>query len=257
MEQEAAQKQIGQLPKKDSFKKILLIILGTFLVFAAIGAAFFVGYIRGMDTAKSLQVDPLNMYVTKPSPTQVLIKESTLEDTSVPGQKRYTSYKLGISFLYMSSHDNDQVGVKEVGDTVYVYPMTLNLDYTKGQYVKVFTKISSETLSQAIKKQFLSSFSDSCYVKSPANRIATAYPGSYQTASVWYKNTDGTDAVIGPGEELAVVKTDCDLNLMPVGGIVYFLEDTAHPTVFVLFSIGQYGINADDKRSWQDTIEFL
>jgi len=241
------------------FSKILITLFAIIIVLGIGGGGYYFGTKK---SSPSLAHEANNVPTTQPSPTltQVQIKESTVEDTNVPGQKRYTSYKLGIRFLFKADNGSaGQVAVKEVGDTVYVYP-TIE-DYTKGQFVKVYQKNSQETLAQAIKKQILPNVTDKCYVKAPSARVTTSYPTTYQTASIWYKNTDGTDAAFSPGDApmLKEVEANCNIDFMPIGGLVFFLEDTKHPNKFVFFSIGQYGINADDTglKSWQDTIEFL
>jgi hypothetical protein len=35
----------------------------------------------------------------------------------------------------------------------------------------------------------------------------------------------------------------------------YFLEDTNHPTKFLFFNIGQYGIMGNEKQTWQETVK--
>jgi len=63
---------------------------------------------------------------------------------------------------------------------------------------------------------------------------------------------------LGETEELLIAKAKkCPQPYAAIGGIAYFLADTAHPDRFLFFSIGQYAIPVGKDRTWQSSIVFL
>src|SRR6266566_10046516 len=75
--------------------------------------------------------------------------------TSISGQMKFVSPKLGISFLYMSGRDNKDFAAKQEGNTLFVYHTPQHRDYHNGQYIEVHTKNPQDTLEEAIKKTVL------------------------------------------------------------------------------------------------------
>jgi len=58
-------------------------------------------------------------------------------------------------------------------------------------------------------------------------------------------------------EALIAKAQKCPQPYAAIGGMAYFLADTAHPDRFLFFSIGQYVIPLGTDRTWQSSIVFL
>ncbi len=164
----------------------------------------------------------------------------------------YTSKNLGISFTYQRTNGNEEMFVKEEGNKICIYAYKDRI--CEGQFVEVFDKPATESLEEAIKKRFLSNKSaNDCSVEPYVINDST-YPESYKTAEISFpfdwNSGDGMDLYWKKSEE-------CSPNYAKTNGMRYFLEDTKHPTKFLFFSIGQYGINAEDDKLWQDTVKII
>lgn len=188
-----------------------------------------------------------------PCPKQVpsIDEKSYTEDTTVPGQKRYVSPKLGISFLFAGQVPDVgvKVLVKEVGDKVYIYGD--NMEYDKGQYVEIFQKDKTQSLKEAIQEKIMKGFSsDKCMITT--DNPFSIYPVNYEIANI--KVVGNFDDL----EKMEIMRKDCP-SYTQSNGMSYFLSDKNHPDKFVFFSIGQYLINKapTGEGGWQDTIEFL
>ncbi len=177
------------------------------------------------------------------------ISDVTCANTSVDlSVTTFTSQRLGISFKYRAS----EAGVQESGDRVYVYPLTMKP--TDGQWVRVFRKPPAQSLEDAIRLQVLAGYSpQDCFVVASQDPVpGHANPPGYRFARI--------DVPHAPGEGPGLLQdraAKCPQPYAAVGGIAYFLADTAHPDRFLFFSIGQYGIPAEDNTVWQQTIRFL
>lgn len=170
-----------------------------------------------------------------------------------PNTKTFTSNDLGIRFSYLEKQQvPGTIGVKQIGDKVYVYDITYPAD--QGQYVEVFTKTASDSLVQAITKQFLKGYpAADCFAETINDPVAKQKnPASFTFAHITFpKNpNDGM-------EEMSIKADKCPKSYTETNGIAYFLLDTDHPTQFVFFSIGQYAIDGPDNTTWQNTIQFL
>ncbi|MCW5850086.1 MAG: DUF3828 domain-containing protein [Anaerolineae bacterium] len=174
------------------------------------------------------------------------ISDVTCSPTS--GAATFTSQRLGISFDYLSS----EAGVQESGDRVYVYG--LNTPPANGQWVQVYRKAPTTSLEDAIRAQVLQGYSpQDCFVVRSQDPVpGQTNPPTYQFARIDVPHQPGD----GPGV-LQTAAAKCPQPYAAVGGIAYFLADTAHPDRFVFFSIGQYGIPAGNGRVWQQTLRFL
>jgi hypothetical protein len=175
--------------------------------------------------------------------------------TSAPGSgsvATFTSTRLGITFNYLTSQDGQQFGTLEQGDKVYVYAG--NMQPTTGQWVQVFQKPAAQSLTDAIKAQVLQGYSlADCLVtpvESPEN--GQSWPGGYSFAQIKLPQVAGETP-----EQLQASARKCPQPYAAIGGLAYFVADANHPTQFVFFSIGQYGIPAGPQKPWQTTLRFL
>lgn len=175
--------------------------------------------------------------------------------TSLPaGVKRFTSIKLGISFLYKTTYGepNNTIAAKEVGNRAYVYMTQSPVE--QGQYLEEFTKDPSDSLKDAIVKRFFDGkLTNDCVI---SNRVMTpknaVQPAGFVFAQIEVPRDANDDMeTLGPKWE------KCPAPYTTTNGIAYFLMDTKHPDKFLFLSIGQYGLMGDATRAWQDTIVFL
>jgi putative hemolysin len=178
---------------------------------------------------------------------------ATEPETMPTSAVTYISAALGIDFSYLPEQNGQSIGVLEQGDRIYVYPA--NMEPTAGQWVQVFEKPADESLVDAITRVIMPGYpADDCQVKQierPLGGRAAGQTGNYEYAGIAVRRA--------PGEDDAAVlprwKT-CPQPYTVVGGIGYFQADPQHPTKFLFFSIGQYGIMAGDGLPWQETIRF-
>jgi cytoskeletal protein RodZ len=232
-----------------------LIPLLVFLLLAALGVAGYFGWqnLQLQQQIKS-QIVPspqVNNQLSSPTPTTTDKKPYT-ENTNITNQKKYINPQLGISFLYLSIDPLDNTATfatKEVGNKVYVY--NTKYSYESGQYVEVFNKNSDLTLKEAINKTFLENYSqDKCVVST--NESSNKYPSTYTLATIKVPG-EFTDML-----DMSERVKNCPKIYTQFGGSAFFLMDQQHPDKFVFFSIGQYGIFAnEDNTMWEATIKFL
>ena len=235
--------------KNDLFLTIVLAIL--LVIFAGgIGYLFYQNQQLKNQAYQTTSLEEVSSETT-PSPTAqpTTPVASYTEDTSITGQKKYTSPQLGISFLYLSSSQGSSFKIKEVANKIYIYDS--NYDYDSGQYVEVFTKESDQTLKQAIEETFLEGYTaDKC--------IATSSPASEEYPSTYIQGNITVPGEFTDIEEMALKWQECPQPYVRTNGISYFLMDGEIPNKFVFFSIGQYAISAGaGDLAWQDTIVFL
>jgi hypothetical protein len=186
------------------------------------------------------------------SPTATLLPHVSV-------QKSYFSTKLGVRFNYMETDYqlgtdySQKIGVKELGDKIYVY--YANSKPTDGQWVQVMAKDKSDGLMEAIQKKFLTGYDPrKCYVG--YLDLSTAdYPSNLEFATINFPPTSDPDA---PAWDNAKY---CPQNYTTTNGISYFAYDKNFPDRFMYFSIGQYNISADenyvDGKSWQQTFQIF
>jgi hypothetical protein len=174
-------------------------------------------------------------------------KTVTITNTS-PIAKEFTSTALGIQFAYADKNDLGQkTNVKEVGDTVYVYSSDTKPE--DGQYVRVFSKKSTETLEQAIKQQFLTGYnSRDCYVQSGTDANKTNSETGI-AAVVAYP-------IVTTDDQWLVNQAKCPVTYSLTNGLSYFWAPSEDSTKFVFFSIGQYYIPVTSSdTSWHTTLK--
>jgi hypothetical protein len=164
----------------------------------------------------------------------------------------FTSQALGIRFDYPAALDGRRVGVKETGDKVYVYIEPIQPE--AGQWVQVYRKPPAQSLEDAIRQQVLKGVSvQDCQVVSSDDPVAgQVNPPTFRFARIDIPRTPGEDY-----ESLIAKAKKCPQPYAAIGGIAYFLADTAHPDRFLFFSIGQYAIPLGKDRTWQSSIVFL
>src|SRR5258708_7332293 len=97
-------------------------------------------------------------------PTHVLYNQEAQSN-----YKTFISTDLGISFQYEGGIYKNPVLVKQIGNRVYLYlNCTGKEDPTSGKFVEVLSNNPNDSLSDAIKKQFLQGFSTKdCPIVSP------------------------------------------------------------------------------------------
>lgn len=188
-----------------------------------------------------------------PRPTPIVVPN--------PTGKTYISNLLGLAFYYGTKMlgGNESISVKEVGNKVFVYPVTM--DATKGQSVEMFEKNPNDTLAQAIEKKFLVGIPKTdCFVEAGSPRSDGVEAGkknvdkNIETATISYPVPENA-------EEPAFTFGDkCPEKYRSSNGIAYFWYNRQYPSKFFYFSIGQYGIPAhdgDENSMWQDTFVVL
>lgn len=160
----------------------------------------------------------------------------------------YTSSALGLSFRYLLEQFDMRIGVLEQGDRIYVH--MANTPPTAGQWVQVFSKRADESLPDAITRLIMPGYpAEDCQV-----RPLDVPPVGHAAEGITYA---GIAVRSVPGEEPAAHLARWEACPQPytvVGGIGYFQGDTRHPERLLFFSIGQYGIAADDGLLWQETV---
>lgn len=163
---------------------------------------------------------------------------------------QYRSTTLGVSFNYVGQDNGKRILIKEIDDTIYVYPD--GTEPEQGQFVRVWSKGQDVTLENALRKVFLTGYDPKkCYVTSgidslgtkPASGIAAVinFPAPSDTSSPWWVNGD-----------------KCPAGYSLSNGLAYFWTDVQTAAKFVYFSIGQYSIpSGANQASWHSTLEFL
>lgn len=193
----------------------------------------------------------VNKQTTQPSRTP----QALLTPIPTPISQIFASPDLGISFQYSSG-----IRAGEVGNRIYLYfpPEKPRVhDYYPGQanyYIDVLQKLPQDSLSDAIKQQFLYMYSDQCraFLSDFATdkNIHPAYQQMVITVS----------PLLG---DLSDSRTRyCPPYTYTGSGIVYFLYDPAHPRRFAFVHIGQDNWGAGDSavqkggHTWDQTITF-
>jgi len=213
------------------------------------------GFLLGQknDSTQKQAAAPVQTAAVTATITPALATETSITDTGVANQKRYTNPKVGISFVFSTSaFGDDTLDIKEVGNKIYMYDT--KYPYTQGQYIEIFQKDAADTLDQTIQKQFLTNISPKdCFVKDTKPDNYTGYPASYVFKTIGFPVDENSDVpMFAQANKCPVPYTESD-------GVAYFLGDTKHPKMFLFVSIGQQGfpIEKNSQTMWQDTIQFL
>jgi hypothetical protein len=212
------------------------------------------GFLLGQrnNVSKKQVAAPTPTVVVTQVPTQTPNLESSIKDTDIAGQKRYSNPRFGISFIFPTTVEGESVDIKESGNKIYVY--NTKSPYTQGQYIEVFQKDVTQTLDGAIQKQFLSGISPKdCFVKETKADSYLGYPVSFVFRTIGYPINENSDV------PYFAQANKCPEPYTATNGLAYFLGDTKHPKAYLFFSIGQYAIPIaeNSKVTWQDTIKFL
>ena len=197
--------------------------------------------------------EPQQANFPSPSPISTSPTPTVAAQPTNPNIKTFSSSDLGIRFSYKYKYDDGTtVNAKQIGNKVYVY--SSNTKPEQGQYVEVFQKDPNDSLIAAINKKFMTSYSASDCLVQNLDKVTTGtgvtLPSSYVFAEI---------ATPGPNDDLEAMSAKaakCPTPYTRTNGIAYFLMDKNHPSTFVFFSIGQYALDADNGKLWQDTITF-
>jgi len=202
-------------------------------------------------TPVTIQPTPSVLLTKEMQPTLSVPTTKEIQPTQEnPNLKTFTSQKLGISFTYLVKQDKadiQEITVSENGNKVCLTYDPNDISCAKGQSVKVFEKGKDETLENAIKRLFLAGKDpNQCFVttSTPKN-----YPAGFKEAEITFPEDKEFDL-----EKMTLKSEYCSKDYARTNGMRYFLEDTNHPTKFLFFNIGQYAIDSDNGKTWQETI---
>lgn len=176
--------------------------------------------------------------------------------------KKTKSSKLGIDFDYVSSLGNQKIKTKEINNRVYIYSESAKRkkDPTKGKFVEVFSKSPNESLSDAIKKQFLKDYSSENCLVTPA-KIASK--GKAVSSREYVQITTPVVSGASFSQNIKAAKLCPPTYTYDRTGLVYFMMDPDYPDKFVFFSIGQdnfWGESSTDgknAKTWDQTLKFV
>lgn len=260
--------EVNVVPQKTnpSIVKILILII-FLLVIIFVGV---IAYLSGSNKTEVPAPTPTPVAIPTPAPTieatTAPVSSSSAAPTikpvitpiptptpkvnANPNLKTFTSDALKISFDYLQvqpDYPKEKTSVSVSGNKVYIY---MGTKPEEGQWVEVFQKDKNDTLAQAIKKQFLQGIADKdCFVVD--SNAQNKFPANYKLAEISFPYDPNSDI------PMFATENKCPQTYTQSNGISFFLADTNHPDIFLFFSIGQYGINADGGKMWQETIKFL
>lgn len=236
--------------KKDAGNVLIIGII--LIVLISVGVGYVVS--RALNPAPtpklSQQEEPQATQAETGTPLAASPTNPTYTD---PNVKTFTSDDLGIRFSYLEKQQTPgTIGAKQVGNKVYVYDISHPPD--QGQYVEVFTKATSDSLKEALTKQFLKGYPTAdCFAEKINDPVAKQKnPASFIFAHITFPRSPNDGM-----EEISTKADKCPKSYTETNGIAYFLMDSKHPTQFVFFSIGQYAIDGPGNTTWQNTIQFL
>lgn len=260
-----SQADVSQLQNKSQKKKVNLKLAIAFGLLFFIGIVSVILYKTTSIFSNQINTQIPNNIESSRTDTEISVSNSNtnvgnddsslhaIEDELVTNEneRTYISEKFGISFKYLySMGDDETMEVKELGNKIYVY--SSNYSYDTGQYVEIFSKEPNDTLTEAIKKQFLEGYLESdceVYIKNdeyyPKN-----YPENYEVASI---RVTGDFNDLGEWYELL---KNCPPTYTESNGRSFFLSDKNNPDKFLFFFIGQYPISASNNLTWEETVRF-
>lgn len=185
-------------------------------------------------------------------PTEQVTTDSSTKTTIKPNT--YTSNNLGIKFSYLSKPPTNKNGIKveEIGNKIYLYGLGEKPE--SGQYVEVFKKEENVDFESAVRKQILTGYSDGdCKLQiENGTEFSANYQQEYKVATWIY-----SDKLMDSDPSISDNQDKCPSPYVSYGGRAFFLYDEKHPESFLFFSIGQYGIEAENGKMWEETIEFV
>jgi len=190
---------------------------------------------------------PAPTLIISPSPSQPAASITVPTLAPKPDSLLYSSARLGISFYYAASSQNQSFSVRESGSKVFVYPA--NTPPESGQFVEVFSKDEDDSLAQAISQRFLSGISSQkCQV------VETVDGNGLSRAEISYPSPTEPEGSM-PRWDYGL---ECPADYKQTNGIRYFTYDPRNPGVFAFVSIGQYSIpsGSTTQQGWQDTLTF-
>jgi hypothetical protein len=223
----------------------------------------FIGFFSGIQYQKLITPVDLSESITNDVPTDPIYSPTSgqndysIDAGTTSNQKRFTSSKLGISFLFLNKYGNKNVLTKVVENKVYVY--TADMKPEAGQSVEIFVKDPNTSFIQTLEDNFLKNYSkEFCYLDQD-DYHRKKYSSNFETAELNFRKRNNVDNL----ENL----NKCHPYTMSNGN-AYFLTDKNHPDKFAYFSIGQYSIFAEEKfnadgspdygvQAWQDTFTFF
>jgi hypothetical protein len=203
-------------------------------------------------------------------PTPLPTSKSTVPPTPVP-HTTYASDNLGISFTYPIQVEALKFFTKEIGNKIYLYdnyskesfnqPFSgTDAEFLKtiasgAKYVEVFHKDPADSLTEAIKKQFLQGYSlENCPIV-PANLAKSSLNPARQYEQITTPIIPGSTMAEKLAEEKLCPPTYTDNRR---AGILYFMMDPNHTDKFFFIKIGQDNIlSGVGGGTWDATIKVL
>jgi hypothetical protein len=264
-EQNTPQQGLETSSNKPRTKKPALIIL---LVVLFLISAATAGYIFHQNTQLKKEITELKLRIDQGSATSFQTTPSTeietgnseqaqepyTENTSIPGQKKYVSPELGISFLYMSELEfgpemKEEFVVTETGNKIFLHAKDSDKD--SGKYVEVFEKEPQKSLEQALVDKF--NLSEKCAVETNPN--TPKLPETYTQALIRYQGEEFDDL----GEAIETIYEHCPEPYTPVNWVAHFIASTDRPDKMAFIAVGQACHNADNNSDlcWYETIRFI
>ncbi|MCK5459746.1 hypothetical protein KAI52_01385 [Candidatus Parcubacteria bacterium] len=190
---------------------------------------------------------------TRQLESRILSSFKFIEKDDIYNWQTYQNEEFGFEVKYPENDAHIGLGkfkVEQIENTFYIAHYDYK-DITKGQFVKIFTKDSKDSLKQAIEKRFLKKFSkEECFV----NEKNINYLFNYS------KNCIVLSAIDYPNREEHPFENKNNCPYAAFNGKSYFLMDINYPDKFAFFSIGQYSIPAaleGVEIFWQDTFKFI
>ncbi len=206
--------------------------------------------ILGIDiyNTKSDQQITLIQPSTSPTPMPTVEANEDLFDSLPDGIMRYTSPTLGITFTYLTIDGETKFSVTRKGNKVCITYDKNDPGCSKGQYVEVFTKNSTQTLNAAIEEQILKDYDkNKCFAEDHPGKKSV---GALTFSEISYPPLEDPEAPFYGNEK------NCPRKYSKTNGLRYFMADSSVPNKFTFFNIGQYAIHAEGNLTWQDTFKF-
>lgn len=223
--------------------KIGLVILVVLILLTSLGAGYFVL----KNSTQKPTPTPVAVATPTPTPSPNPISSPTAGTDTLTdlgnNVAKFSSPTLGISFNFVKSYSNGETMYATRSGSVVCVTSNQN-DCRQGQSVEIFSKKPSQSLSDAIKEQFLSGISENdCFVTTSFGKTIISYP-----------HNNNSDV---PGWDSPAAQK-CPEKYRETNGIRYFYLDPNTPDKFAFFDIGQYAIMGanDNKTPWQDTFKF-